>query len=48
MNFLDGAIGEIVEKLKSKGMWNDTVVVLQSDNTPLPLQLRWAFPRSTQ
>ncbi len=37
VNFIDGAIGRVVDKLKDKGMYDNTLVVFTSDNGgPLP------------
>ena len=32
VNFLDGVIGNITKALKAKGMWENTLIALQSDN----------------
>ena len=32
VNFMDGAVGNITDLLKSKGMWDDTIIFFQSDN----------------
>ena len=32
VHYIDGAVGEVVAALKAKGMWEDTLVVMSSDN----------------
>lgn len=32
VNYLDDVVGELISTLKSKGMWEDTLVVVSSDN----------------
>ena len=32
VNFADGVLGNVTDALKAKGMWGDTLLVLQSDN----------------
>lgn len=32
VNFMDGAVGNITDLLKTKGMWDDTIIFFQSDN----------------
>jgi arylsulfatase A-like enzyme len=32
VHYIDGAVGEVVAALKVKGMWEDTLVVMSSDN----------------
>jgi arylsulfatase I/J len=32
VNFADGVIGNITDALKARGMWRDTLFVVQSDN----------------
>ena len=29
VNFMDGAVGNITDLLKSKGMWDDTIIFFQ-------------------
>lgn len=31
-NYVDGHIGMVIDALKTKGMWNDTLLVMSSDN----------------
>jgi len=38
MSMVDGAIGEIVNKLKSTGLWNNTLVIFTNDNGAAPGQ----------
>lgn len=32
VHYIDSAVGEVVETMKAKGMWEDTLVVMSSDN----------------
>jgi len=32
VNFMDGAIHNITERIKARGMWEDTLIVFSADN----------------
>jgi len=32
VNFLDGVVGNLTSALKAKGMWETTLIAMQSDN----------------